>query len=91
MHTISLTSSPELEDPWLLALALAIVSRSRGVRPGGRVGRNERELKREASAAKLDRLPRTTIHEGKPDAIPTVEGDARVAPCGGWRRRRRSS
>ena len=25
VHTISLTSAPELEDPWLLALALAII------------------------------------------------------------------
>ena len=78
VHTISLTSpsAPILEDPWMIALALAIIilALSRRRAPEDVWDEDERELKREASAkpVPLDRL-RTTIYEGKPDAIPTVE------------------
>ena len=80
VHTISLMSAPELEDPWLLALALAIIilALSRRRAPEDVWDEDEREAAKSEAAkpVPLDRL-RTTIYEGKSEAtaeaIPTVE------------------
>ena len=70
VHTISLMSAPELEDPWLLALALAIIilALSRRRAPSEDVwDEDEREA---AKPVPLDRLV-TKLYT--PEAIPTVE------------------